>query len=72
VALAREARLTRTLEVEDDPSGMVFSRVRERLADLEQDRRAKIDEIEGLASGPPSVRSPATDLLKRLPIVEVG
>ena len=60
----------RTLEVEDDPGGMVFSRVRERLAELEQERRAKLDEIDGLEASPPSTRSPATELLERLPVVE--
>ena len=67
---ARQARLMRTLETEDDPSGMMFSRVRERMAELEQDRRVKLQEIEDLASSPPSIRSPATDLLERLPVVE--
>jgi hypothetical protein len=60
----------RTLEVEDDPSGMVFSRARERLAELERVRRAKLDEIKGVEASSPSARSAATELLKRLPVVE--
>jgi hypothetical protein len=67
---APQARLMRTLEAEDDPGGAVFSRVRERLAELERERRVKLEEIDGLEASPPSARSPATALLEGLPVVE--
>jgi len=41
-----QTRLVRKLEVDDDPEGILFRRVRERLSELEQERLLKIKELE--------------------------
>ncbi len=42
---ARQTRLVRALEEDDDPEGIMFRRIRQRVADLEGERRSKHQEL---------------------------
>jgi site-specific DNA recombinase len=64
----REGRLIRSLELDDDPDGVVFRRVRERLGELDRERRAAFDELTALESEEPAANSASVDLLDRLPL----
>src|SRR5712692_10063828 len=64
----RQARLVQTLETRDDPDGSVFARVRERLAELEHERRAKLDELGGLEQSRPADQCQEPRLLDDLPV----
>lgn len=44
----RQERLIQSLEREDDPDGLIFSRVRVRLGELEEERRGTNDELRNL------------------------
>jgi site-specific DNA recombinase len=68
---ARQRRLMRTLEVEDDPDGVVFTRVRERLTELDRQRKAKSVELATVVSNEPAARSQAAELLDRVPVTTV-
>ena len=65
----RKARLIRTLEMNDDPDGIVFGEVRERLVELEKDRQEKLSAIAGIERDDPS-RPQDASLLDGLPVVD--
>jgi len=66
----RQDRLVRTLESEDDPTGTVFARVRDRLGALEAERQAKLDALAVLEATEATQTVPV-ELLDALPVVEV-
>jgi site-specific DNA recombinase len=68
-AAAGKARLIRTLEVNDDPDGVVFEGVHARLTELERERRALADELAALESADPAVGRDVA-LLDELPTVD--
>ena len=65
-----QARLVRKLESDDDPEGIIFRRVRERLSELEQDRIHKLDELQALEVEQFETGPEALDLLDELPVEE--
>jgi site-specific DNA recombinase len=64
----RQDRLIRTLETQDDPDGGVFTRVQDRLRELEVDRRTKLDALANL-EGPDFEEAIPVDLLDQLPVL---
>ncbi|MHB8296094.1 MAG: recombinase zinc beta ribbon domain-containing protein [Acidimicrobiales bacterium] len=68
----RQERLVRTLEAHDDPDGSVFSRVRDRLGELEAARRAKHDELAALRADQPGAAANDVDLLDELPFLNIS
>ena len=67
----RQDRLVLTIESQDDPTGAVFGRVRDRLGELEAKRRAKEEELTALESEMPIANGGDADLLDLLPVVDV-
>jgi site-specific DNA recombinase len=65
-----QTRLVRKLEVDDDPEGILFRRVRERLSELEHERLLKIKELEPLEAEQLESVPGAVELLDELPIGE--
>ena len=65
----RQRRLIDTLETQDDPTGVIFGRVRQRVADLEATRTEKIAELADLDQNTTAVPDP--DLLEQLPEIEL-
>jgi DNA invertase Pin-like site-specific DNA recombinase len=66
---ARQDRLITTLESQDDPDGVLFARVRDRLTDLERDRTTKIAELRSLDTA--TVVTEDVGLLDQLPQTQV-
>jgi hypothetical protein len=58
------------LESDDDPEGILFRRVRERLSELEQDRTQKLDELRALDAEHLDIGPGAIELLDELPVGE--
>ncbi|MGH2705780.1 MAG: recombinase family protein [Actinomycetota bacterium] len=66
----REARQVQALERDDDPEGIVFRRVRDRLAELERERSDKLERLGELeAQEAPGDRG-NPELLDELPILD--
>jgi hypothetical protein len=66
-----QARLITKLELDDDPEGILFQRVRSRLSELEHERREKIGtlkDVEASKSDAPDEK--AVDMLDKLPLGE--
>ena len=69
---ARQARQVRNLE-HDDPRGVLFRRIRDRLEELEQDRLAKLEELRSLEEEEdPGREAQAVELLEGLPVLPEG
>ena len=68
---ARQARQVRSLEMDDDPDGIMFRQIRDRLRQLEDERLLKIQELSKLEI--PDVESPpqAIELLDELPVIDL-
>lgn len=71
---ARRARQVRNLEVDDDPDGLMFRRIRDRLEELEQDRLAKLEELRRLEEEEEDTgrEAQAVELLEALPLLPEG
>jgi site-specific DNA recombinase len=70
---ARQARQVRNLEHDDDPRGVVFRRIRDRLEELEQDRLAKQEELRSLEDEEdPGRETQVAELLEALPVLPEG
>jgi hypothetical protein len=70
---ARQARQVRNLEHDDDPRGVMFRRVRDRLEELEQDRLAKLEELRTLEEAEdPGREAQAVEVLEGLPVLPEG
>jgi site-specific DNA recombinase len=68
-----QARLITKLELDDDPEGILFQRVRTRLSELEDERREKISTLRELeASKSETPDAEAVKLLDGLPLGESG
>ena len=65
---ARQSRLIQSLEREDDPGGLVFRGVRDRVAVLDQERSAIVDELRKLEADRHENQPGSVDLLDALPI----
>jgi site-specific DNA recombinase len=65
-----QARLIRKLESDDDPEGVLFRRVRERLSELEQDRIHKLDELQAREAEQFETAPETLELLDELPVGE--
>jgi site-specific DNA recombinase len=68
---ARQNRLVRSLESNDDPDGLVFGRVRDRLGELEAQRQAKLAELAALESDRGRSTSDDVNLLDELPVLDI-
>jgi site-specific DNA recombinase len=69
---ARQDRLVRTLELDDDTDGATFRRIRERMDELENERLRKLKDLHALR-GEESDADPASpDLLDQLPVSDVN
>ncbi|MGH2654816.1 MAG: hypothetical protein ACRDHV_10780, partial [Actinomycetota bacterium] len=63
----------RNLEFDDDPDGLMFRRIRDRLEELEQDRLAKLEELRRLEEEEDTGReAQAVELLEALPVLPQG
>ncbi len=63
----------RNLELDDDPDGLMFRRIRDRLEELEQDRLAKVEELRRLEQEEDTGPEPqAVELLEALPVLPEG
>jgi hypothetical protein len=62
----RQDRLVRTLESQDDPTGAVFARARERMGELEADRPSKLQVLAALEAAEVD-QMPPVWLLDELP-----
>lgn len=65
----RIARLVHTLEVNDDPTGAVFTRVQARIGELEAERQERVAELVRVEGEQFEAPDPA--LLDRLPLAEI-
>jgi hypothetical protein len=65
-----QTRLVRKLELDDDPEGVLFRRVRERLSELEDERLLKFNELQALEAEQLETGPEAVELLDELPIGE--
>ncbi len=65
----RQDRLIRTLESQDDPTGAVFARVRERMGELEAERRSKLEALAKLEAAEVD-QAPPVWLLDELPLLD--
>ena len=63
----RQDRLIRALESQDDPTGAVFARVRERMGELEAERQSKLEALAALEAA--EVDQPVW-LLDELPLLD--
>ncbi|MHB8296482.1 MAG: hypothetical protein ACYDH5_18085 [Acidimicrobiales bacterium] len=68
----RQERLVRAIETHDDHDGRVFSRVRDRLGELEAARRARHDELAALQADQPGAAAKDADLLDELPFLDIS
>lgn len=69
---ARQARLIHSLERDDDPEGVIFRRVRDRLTELEHERTSKMKQLQKLEAER-FVRTPGNPaLLDALPVGDVN
>jgi hypothetical protein len=67
---ARQERQIRSLELDDDPDGIMFRRIRDRLRELEDERLQKIREMAELKAPVPGSAPQAVELLSELPMVD--
>src|SRR5688500_2776369 len=67
-----QARLIQSLERDDDPDGVVFRRVRDRLTELEQKRTSKMEQLQKLEAERFARRAGNPALLDALPVGEVN
>jgi site-specific DNA recombinase len=65
----RQARLVRTLEERDDPSGTLFAQIARRLGDLDREQQAKLAELRAVLARRPDADAQAVDLLELLPLL---
>ena len=65
----RQDRLIRTLEIQDEPGGAVFTRVQDRLRELEVERQAKLNSLADLEATDDVPETVAVDLLDQLPVL---
>lgn len=65
-----QARLIRRLEADEDPDGILFRRVRERLSELEQERLQKVAELQDFEAEDPEIEPGAIELIDELPVGE--
>ena len=69
---ARQDRLVRTPELDDDTDGVTFRRIRERMDELENERLRKLKDLDALR-GEESDADPASpDPLDQLPVSDVS
>ncbi|MDQ3955828.1 MAG: hypothetical protein M3285_09795 [Actinomycetota bacterium] len=66
----RQARLIRSLELDDDPQGAMFRQIRDRMQQLEDERRQKLEELEALRREQPDAVPGSPGLLDELPVTE--
>ena len=66
----RQARLIRSLELDDDPQGAMFRQIRNRMQQLENERREKLEELEALRREQPDAVPGSPGLLDELPVTE--
>lgn len=66
----RQDRLVRTLESQDDPTGAVFARVRERMGELEAERRSKLEALVALEAAEVDHTPPVWLLVDELPLLD--
>jgi hypothetical protein len=67
---SRQARLIRSLELDDDPQGAMFRQIRDRMQQLENERREKLEELEALRREQPDAVPGSPGLLDELPVTE--
>lgn len=67
----KQGRLVHSLESNDDPDGILFGRIRDRLSALEAERRAKIVRIAELEKEQAAAAQHDVSLLDRLPVLDV-
>jgi hypothetical protein len=65
----RQARLVRTLEERDDPSGTLFAQIARRLGDLDREQQSKLAELRAVVAERPDADQQAVDLLELLPLL---
>jgi site-specific DNA recombinase len=65
----RQARLVRTLEERDDPSGTLFAQIARRLEELDREQQAKLAELRAVVAQRPDADAQAVDLLELLPLL---
>jgi hypothetical protein len=68
----RQARQVQALENDDDPGGMMFRRIRERLAELERQRLDALDKLRKLEAAALPTQPGNVDLLDELPLLDQG
>ena len=71
---ARQARQVRNLERDDDPVGVMFRQVRDRLRELEAERTERLEQLQALEAEErrESGRARAVELLEALPVLPAG
>jgi hypothetical protein len=69
---ARQDRLVRTLELDDDTDGATFRRIRERMDELENERLTKLKDLHALRGEESDVDPASPDLLEQLPVGDVN
>jgi site-specific DNA recombinase len=67
---ARQARQVRSLELDDDPEGILFQRVRDRLRELEHEKLQKLQELSSLEAQAFDTPPQAVELLDELPLID--
>ncbi|CAN5378275.1 hypothetical protein BH20ACT22_BH20ACT22_19120 [soil metagenome] len=69
---ARQDRLVRNLELDDDTDGVTFRRIRERMDELENERLRKLKDLHALRGEEPDADPASPDLLDQLPVGDVN
>jgi hypothetical protein len=69
---ARQDRLVRNLELDDDTDGVTFRRIRERMDELENERLRKLKDLHALRGEEPDADPASPDLLDQLPAGDVS
>jgi hypothetical protein len=69
---ARQNRLVRNLELDDDADGVTFRRIRERMDELENERLRKLNDLHALREEEPEAGSASPELLEHLPVGDVN
>jgi hypothetical protein len=65
----RQARLVRTLEERDDPSGTLFEQIVHRLEELDREQQTKLAELQAAVAERPQADAQSVDLLELLPLL---
>jgi hypothetical protein len=65
----RQARLVRTLEERDDPSGTLFEQIARRLGELDREQQTKLAELRAVLGQRPDADEHPVDLLELLPLL---